>query len=109
LKILHRLACVSTLHIQESLQFTLLLCSARLGWISNAHGTGLSLPLDEFEVSLNHNEPALLRTRWDLAEANQWLIMNIDVGAEYAGALAVSAGEYNLTYFHLDATSLIFD
>lgn len=62
---------------------------------------GLSLPLDQFEVSLKHDQPALLRTNWDLGEARRWLLMNIDVAQDYAAALAVPVGEYRVQHFQL--------
>jgi len=81
-------------------------CWTRKEAFIKAQGMGLSLPLDQFEVSLNHDQPALLRTNWDLAEAAQWSLINIDVALDYAAALAVPAGEYRVLYFHVDESAL---
>ncbi len=55
-----------------------------------AHGLGLSLPLDSFDVSLLPNEPAILRaTRPDQEESARWILISLAVHPDYAGALAV--------------------
>lgn len=55
-----------------------------------AHGLGLSLPLDSFDVSLSPNEAAILRaTRPDQEESARWTLMSLAVDPDYAGALAV--------------------
>jgi len=82
-------------------------CWTRKEAFIKAQGMGLSLPLDQFEVSLKHDEPALLRTNWDLTEAPRWSLMNIAVATEYAAALAVPAGAYCLKHFHIDEASLL--
>jgi 4'-phosphopantetheinyl transferase len=79
-------------------------CWTRKEAFIKAQGMGLSLPLDQFEVSLKHDQPALLRTNWDLGEARRWLLMNIDVALDYAAALAVPVGEYRVQHFHVDET-----
>ena len=55
-----------------------------------AHGLGLSLPLNSFDVSLTPNEAAMLRaTRPDQEESARWTLMSLEVVPDYAGALAV--------------------
>ena len=52
-----------------------------------ALGGGLSIPLDQFEVSLAPGEPAALHgTGWDLAEAERWRLVDLEVERDYAGA-----------------------
>ena len=52
-------------------------------------GIGLSLPLDQFDVSsLPNEEPQLLATRHDPAEARWWRLQALDLSGDYAGALA---------------------
>ena len=59
-----------------------------------AHGLGLSLPLDSFDVSLD--EPAvLLVTRPDSSEAARWILLSLEVDPDYAGALAVEGATLN--------------
>jgi 4'-phosphopantetheinyl transferase len=82
-------------------------CWTRKEAFIKAQGMGLSLPLDQFEVSLEHDQAALLHTAWDAAEAARWSLINIDAAPGYAAALAVPAGQYYLKYFQVDETSLI--
>jgi Phosphopantetheinyl transferase len=81
-------------------------CWTRKEAFIKAQGIGLSLPLDEFEVSLKHDEPALLHANWDSAEATRWLLMKIDVAPGYAATLAVPAGDYRIQYFHVDERAI---
>lgn len=82
-------------------------CWTRKEAFIKAQGMGLSLPLNQFEVSLEHDRPALLHTAWDPAEAARWSLINIDVAPGYAAALAVPAGEYCLKYFQVDEGCVI--
>jgi len=53
-----------------------------------AHGLGLSLPLDSFDVSLDPQRPALLlATRPDPEEAARWTLYNLHADSDYAAAL----------------------
>lgn len=57
-----------------------------------AHGGGLSLPLEGFDVALTPGTPAaLLATRPDATEAAGWTLATLDPGPGYAAALAVEA------------------
>jgi 4'-phosphopantetheinyl transferase len=65
-------------------------CWTRKEAYIKAHGWGLSLPLDSFDVSLAPDEPVVLRaTRSDPNEARKWTLLSLDVHPEHAGALAV--------------------
>lgn len=62
-----------------------------------AHGLGLSLPLDSFDVSLNPDESAILRaTRPDSSIASRWTLLSLQVDSDYAGALAVEGAALNV-------------
>lgn len=51
-------------------------------------GLGLSQPLDQFDVTLGAEQPAaLLWVNGD--DASRWSLYDLDVGGDYAGALAV--------------------
>jgi 4'-phosphopantetheinyl transferase len=64
-------------------------CWTRKEAYIKATGDGLSLLLDQFDVSLMPEQPALLATRPDPAEASRWAMHNIDVDPGYAGSLVV--------------------
>ncbi len=65
-----------------------------------AKGQGLSIPLDQFDVSLSPAEPAaLLRTQWDSDEAAQWTLHALNPAANYAGAIAIRSRDPHLRYW----------
>jgi 4'-phosphopantetheinyl transferase len=62
-----------------------------------AWGQGLSLPLDQFEVSLVPGQPArLLHVAGDPEEATRWSIRELEPAPGYAAAVAVRAQEWEL-------------
>jgi 4'-phosphopantetheinyl transferase len=65
-------------------------CWTRKEAYLKAQGAGLSLPLDQFDVSLRPGEPAcLIATRPDPAEATRWQLSGLDVADGYKAALVV--------------------
>lgn len=65
-------------------------CWTRKEAYIKAHGLGLSLPLDSFDVTMAPNQPAVLRaTRPNPQEATRWVLLSLDVAPTYAGALVV--------------------
>lgn len=69
-------------------------CWTRKEAYIKAHGLGLSLPLDSFDVSLIPHKPALLlATRPEPHEASRWTLLSLDVHPGYAGAVAVEGQE----------------
>ena len=67
-------------------------CWTRKEAYIKARGEGLSLPLDQFDVSLLPGEPAaVLGTRQDPSEASRWSLLELDPAPGYAAALAVEA------------------
>jgi len=82
-------------------------CWTRKEAFIKAKGIGLSLPLDQFDVTLTPSEPAaLLRTRWDENEAARWSLKAIDVGPGYVAAAALAARDWQLTFFEVDTERL---
>jgi 4'-phosphopantetheinyl transferase len=78
-------------------------CWTRKEAFIKAKGIGLSLPLDQFDVTLAPGEPAaILRTRWDENEASRWSLKAIDVGPGYVAAVAVAACDWQLTCFEVE-------
>jgi 4'-phosphopantetheinyl transferase len=72
-------------------------CWTRKEAYIKARGMGLSLPLDQFDVSLLPGEPAeLLHTSGDPTEASRWCLQELNAGAGYAAALAVAGSGWRL-------------
>lgn len=72
-------------------------CWTRKEAYIKAKGQGLSLPLDQFDVSLRPGEAAaLLATRFDPADAQHWSMQNLRPGAEYVAALVVEGHSWRL-------------
>ena len=79
-------------------------CWTRKEAYIKAHGLGLSLPLDSFDVSLAPDEPAVLRTtRPNTQEASRWTLLSLDVGSQYAGAVAVDGKDLNFRFWDWNA------
>ncbi len=72
-------------------------CWTRKEAYIKAQGKGLSLPLDQFDVSLHPHEPAaLLATQHDPQEVQRWSLQSLFPGEEYIGALAVQGHSWRL-------------
>jgi len=73
-------------------------CWTRKEAYLKAIGSGITLGLDQFDVSLAPNEPAQLRqTRHDPDEVKRWSMMDVPLGdREYVGAMVV-AGDVDVT------------
>ena len=83
-------------------------CWTRKEAFLKAKGFGLSLPLDQFDVTLAPAEPAaLLLTRWDETEASRWSLKAIDVGPGYVAAVAVPEHDWDLTCLEGNPDSLL--
>jgi 4'-phosphopantetheinyl transferase len=67
-------------------------CWTRKESYIKASGEGLSLPLHQFDVSIEEDpKQALLGTRPDAAEVYRWSIRNVSVRDGYAAAVCVAA------------------
>ena len=72
-------------------------CWTRKEAYIKARGEGLSLPLNQFDVSLTPGEPAqLLASRIDEGDAQKWTLANIQPAPGFVGALAVSGVNWQL-------------
>jgi 4'-phosphopantetheinyl transferase len=81
-------------------------CWTRKEAYIKANGQGLSLPLDQFDVSLHPGEPAaLLATQHDPAQAQRWSLVSLAPAEGYVGALAVEGHSWRLTCGHWPADS----
>ena len=75
-------------------------CWTRKEAFLKAHGRGLSIPLDSFAVSLDREAtPALLECKWDPEETKRWSFVSLDLGAQFAGALAVRGKDWSVRHF----------
>jgi 4'-phosphopantetheinyl transferase len=72
-------------------------CWTRKEAYIKAMGEGLSMPLDQFDVSILPGQDArLLATRPDAAEAQRWILRDLDVAPGYRAALAVEGSGWQL-------------
>jgi 4'-phosphopantetheinyl transferase len=75
-------------------------CWTRKEAYIKARGKGLSLPLDQFDVSLAPGEPTmLLNTRGDPQEAARWSLQALTPGPGYVAALAVEGHGWRFKYW----------
>ena len=73
-------------------------CWTRKEAYIKARGEGLSLPLDQFDVSLAPGEPAaVLGTQRDPSEASRWSLQELTPAPGYVAALAVERHGWRLT------------
>ena len=67
---------------------------------------GLSLALDQFDVTLDPGAPAaLLATHWDQSEAARWSLKTIAVEPGFVGAVAVAAHGWELNCWEFEPES----
>jgi 4'-phosphopantetheinyl transferase len=72
-------------------------CWTRKESYVKATGDGLSLPLSQFDVSLERGSAnALVATRPDPAEAARWLLREVPAGEGYDAAVCVRGGNWKL-------------
>ncbi len=92
----HEVAVLSTLprNMKPEAFFN---CWTRKEAYVKAKGKGLTLPLDQFDVSLVPGEPAaLLSTKWNPQEAFRWSLQQLIPGPGYVAALAVEGNHWQL-------------
>ncbi|MGB8681806.1 MAG: 4'-phosphopantetheinyl transferase superfamily protein [Candidatus Binatus sp.] len=79
-------------------KYAFFLCWTRKEAYIKARGDGLSMPLDQFDVSLIPGEPAaLLSTQPDRGEAVRWSLWNLTPASGYAAALAAEGRDWTLS------------
>ena len=89
----------ATLHAlpAERREEAFFLCWSRKEAYIKARGKGLSLPLDQFDVSLSPDEPArLLGSREEPGATERWSLVALQPGTDYAGALVVEGASWRL-------------
>jgi 4'-phosphopantetheinyl transferase len=81
-------------HAREAAFFA---CWTRKEAYMKAIGKGLSLPTQDFEVTLAPGEPAMLiSTRHDPDQAIRWSLLELDAGPGFAAALAAEGRGWNV-------------
>lgn len=75
-------------------------CWTRKEAYIKAIGRGLSEPLNAFDVTLAPGEAAAL-LRAERGDVSRWAMFDIDVGNDYAGALAVEAPVSDIRYWQV--------
>lgn len=100
-------ACLGNLPIETRPQ-AFFNCWTRKEAFIKAKGVGLSLPLDQFDVTLDPAEPAaLLRTSWNENEAAHWSLRAIETTPGYAAAVAVRAHDWELSFRRFEEECLV--
>src|SRR5882672_10533993 len=78
-------------------------CWTRKEAYLKARGEGLSMPLDEFDVSLKPREPAvLLGNRKEPDEVERWTMQSVCVPDGYVAALVAEGHDWRLRSFALE-------
>lgn len=81
-------------------------CWTRKEAYIKATGDGLSVPLDEFDVSISSREPArILNIKGDTVRASQWSLYTLRPSGKYVGALAVDGFQGKLSCWRWVASS----
>jgi 4'-phosphopantetheinyl transferase len=78
-------------------------CWTRKEAFIKAKGGGLSIPLDQFEVSLlPKDRPELKVIRWDQEDVQNWRMQSLRYGTDYTGAVIVHNPAAEFQYFDWD-------
>jgi len=81
---------LNTLEANDELHTAFFRCWTRKEAYIKGKGEGLSIPLHQFDVSLEPGETqALLATRPDPSEAGRWLLRDVTFDPSYVAALAI--------------------
>lgn len=79
-------------------------CWTRKEAFIKAQGKGLSIPLNQFVVTLQPDQPAALITGWDAAETARWSLYALPIDAGFRAALAAENREHALLLWNFSAT-----
>ena len=85
------------LSLPEALQYKVFFnCWTRKESFIKGHGEGLSLPLDQFEVSVLDEIPVELRAiYWNMEEVKEWFLASFEIKKNVIGAYAVKSANKN--------------
>lgn len=83
-------------------------CWTRKEAYIKARGEGLSMPLDQFDVTLRPDEPVrLLNNYREEREVSRWSMQAIPTPEGYAGALVVEGHDWKLKSFSLEKSGVL--
>jgi 4'-phosphopantetheinyl transferase len=81
-------------------------CWTRKEAYIKARGEGLTMPLDQFDVTLRPDEPAALLNNYrEEREVSRWAIQEIETPEGYVGALVVEGHDWQLKSFSLEKSA----
>lgn len=81
-------------------------CWTRKEAFIKARGEGLSIPLDQFEVSIYpKDDPKLLIIKNNPVELGRWLMFHLEPGDDYVGALVVDGKNLDVIGWEMPITS----
>ena len=67
-----------------------------------ARGEGLSMPLDQFDVSVSPHKPAnLIANRRDTEEVKRWTLMDLKTNPGFVSTLAAEGSDLRISYWEI--------
>jgi len=99
---------LASLNSQEQ-QHSFFRCWTRKEAVVKATGFGLSLDINQLEVTLlPSEEPAVVGCRWDVRNSSQWSLEDVVPAPGYFGAVALESPQMNLSRFVLDEQAFAY-
>ena len=91
-------------HLQTEAFFN---CWTRKEAYIKARGEGLSLPLDQFDVSLEPTRASLLHNRVFPGDPARWSLQELHPAPDYCAAVAVEGFSWQLRLLDFNSSSLV--
>lgn len=91
-------------HLQTQAFFN---CWTRKEAYIKARGEGLTLPLDQFDVSLEPTGASLLDNRISPGDSSRWSLQELHPAPEYCAAIAVEGFSWQLRLLDFNSSSLV--
>ncbi|MDQ2921579.1 MAG: 4'-phosphopantetheinyl transferase superfamily protein [Acidobacteriota bacterium] len=84
-------------------------CWTRKEAYIKARGEGLTLPLDQFDVSLEPSGASLLDNRTEPGEVSRWSLQELHPAPAYCAAVAVEGFSWQLRLLDFNSSTLVVD